>query len=216
MVATPVKYDGITDLNSGQVPFSRKGLKPVYAPCEKADYKTNVLAVGDYSAHSELTVISVGDLKVSDFPSELYQKLSGNAIVIAPWKKQIAEYSKAVKIGFTLFRPGMKSNRFDVRQADKLHDGLNQYLLKQMRGVSTKYLHEYSEWVDRIASIKKRRKESWKILLKNQFAWGRYVNREEFYRKFMQTKSEADYIKSLHREWKTAGKYDISRLYGQT
>ncbi len=215
MVAVSKKYDGITDLNPGVVPFSRKGLKSVQDKCDKYDYKTNILAVGDYRENSELTVLSVGDLKASHFPSELYEKLSGNAIVIAPWKRQLTEYSKAVKIGFTLFRPDLKNNRFDVRQADKLHAGLNHYVRKQMRGVSTKYLHEYSEWVDRISGVKKRSMESWKMLLKNQFAWGRYVNREDFYRKFMQTKSEADYIKSLNREWKTAGKYDISRLFGQ-
>lgn len=210
MNASLKKYDGITDFNTGVVPFSRKGLRIRGEDLNDSAIEANVLAVADYSNNSELTLLSIGRLKPADFTTELTEKLRGNAIVIAPWQRQVAEFSKSGNLGFTLFKPEKSYNRFDVRHADKLHKEMDTYVRKHMRGVSTKYLQAYSEWIDRIAGIRKVKTDFWNSLLKNQAAWGRYVNREATFSEFMKSRAEAEYVRALNREWKSAAKYAIN------
>lgn len=210
MNASLKKYDGITDFNTGVVPFSRKGLRKSNLDLNDSAIGANVLAVADYSNHSEITLLSIGTLKPVDFTKELKEKLRGNAIVIAPWQRQVAEFSKTGNLGFTLFRPEKQYNRFDVRHADKLHTAMDNYVRKRMKGVSTKYLQAYSEWIDRIAGIRKVKADFWNALLKNQAAWGRYVNREAIFSTFMRSRAETEYVRALNREWKTAEKYAIN------
>lgn len=207
MNPSKIKYEGITDFNTKVVSFSRKGLRTDIQVTDDVSIGANVLAVADYSNNSELTLLSIGALSHTDFSSELTEKLRGEAIVIAPWKLQVAEFSRSSLLGFTLFRPERQYNKFDVRQADKLHNEMDKYVRKQMRGVSTKYLQVYSEWIDRLAGIRKVRKEFWALLLKNQMAWGRYVNREFHFSEFMKSRAEAVYVKALNREWKSAMNY---------
>lgn len=210
MNASMKKYDGITDFNPGLVAFSRKGLKNHKQNSKESSLSANVLAVADYSDNSELTLLSVGSLRPVDFPAALDEKLKGNAIVIAPWNRPVFEFSKTKNLGFTLFKPELPFNRFDVRQADKLHKELDTYIRKSMRGVSTKYLQAYSMWIIRIAGIKKSKQDDWTTMLQNQSAWGRYVNREELFMSFMKSRADAEYIRASGREWKSAGKYVVN------
>jgi len=210
MNASLRKYDGITDFNTGVVPFSRKGLRKCSHDLNDSSIKANVLAVADYSNNSELTLLSIGTLKPMDFTNELAEKLRNNAIVITPWNRPVAEFSRTGNLGFTLFRPEKSYNRFDVRNADKLHAAMDNYVMKRMKGVSTKYLQAYSEWIDRIAGIRKVKADFWNALLKNQAAWGRYVNREAIFSTFMRSRAETEYVRALNREWKTAEKYAIN------
>ena len=210
MNASFSKYDGITDFNTDRVPFSRKGIRNSISDPNDSSIKANVLAVADYSNHSELTLLSIGVLKPVDFTKELKEKLGENAIVIAPWQRSVAEFSKAGNLGFTFFRPEKRYNKFDVRHADKLHKAMDDYIRRRMKGVSTKYLQSYSEWIDRIAGLRKVKSDFWDTLMKNQAAWGRYVNREAIFCKFMKYRAENDYVRALNRDWKSANKFSIN------
>jgi len=201
------KYEGITDFNTDEFSFSRKGIRNEKSKTKENSAKSNVLAIADYSNHSQLTLLSVGNLSSIDFPENLVEKIKNGAIVLAPFKIPLVKFSNSKKLGFTLFRPDNKYNKFDVRNADKLHEGINNYIRKKMKGVSTKYFQSYLEWVDKIIGLKKTSVDYWNSLLKNNLAWGRYVNREVIFCNFIKSKTEIQYEISLKRSWKTANKF---------
>ncbi|MPM05638.1 hypothetical protein SDC9_51928 [bioreactor metagenome] len=205
-------YVGITDFRQSEMPFSRKGLKNTEEINENKQFITNVLAVADYRNHNEITVLSVGKLKMADFPDEIQHKLFTQAIVLAPWHKVVSDFFRAGKSSYTLFRPEKPYNRFDVRNADKLHDAMNTYIKQRMKGVSTKYLQTYSAWVERIAGFNKRNTNDWAVLIKNQMAWGRYANQEDSFRYFIENKADIVYKRSFNRNWKTAENFRITSL----
>ena len=76
----------------------------------------------------------------------------------------------------------------------------------QLRGVSTKYLQNYSNWFGQIEEIKHKPKEILNIkktLLKSKDVWDKFASTEKEYKDFIENYSERTYRCPTKRTWKT-------------
>ena len=76
----------------------------------------------------------------------------------------------------------------------------------QLRGVSTKYLQNYSNWFGQIEDIKNDPKgiqNLKKTLMQRKEAWDTFTNTENDYKDFIKTYSERTYRCPTKKSWKT-------------
>jgi transposase-like protein len=204
------QLQGFIELKNSIVAFSRKGIhlsKNASKNFSKRFAPVQIIVAADYNNTSAIEIARIGKLKSIDIEVSLGIKIAEKAVAISPSNTSIKEFCDKKNINLTQFQKNKNPNNLKIKKADALDIALKQLVYAKSRGVSTKYLHLYAHWAIQNTTVQTESLIA--DILKQTTAWSKYTNRENDYCQFLEIRSEIKHIKTAHREWKTAGNFNI-------
>jgi hypothetical protein len=122
-------------------------------------------------------------------------------VIVSPYSKGIHEYAKTKKLAITTFSERNNPHELDDKKTKELNNNLKQLIVGKTRGVSSKYLWHYSNWL-LISQTEPNLPQLNSEIAKNTAAWTGYTGLELKYQQFFAHFSAEPYLRTSNREWK--------------
>ncbi len=209
-------FEGITEIDDLWFLYSQKGRKGLKYSRKRGgskrkgdnNFQVKMLATMDRKQSTDLSVVRIGRLKSSDIKRIVGKKISKTATLVSDKHGSISAFAKRNNVEHISFKASahMADSKHHVQTVNNLASRIKSKLNHTLRGVSTKYLQNYSNWFKFYASNKNSANmvvEVDKILEKNVDAWNTFTNNENFYKRFIKEYSKRTYRCPTKRTWKT-------------
>lgn len=221
---TTEEFNGITEIDDIWFLYSQKGRKGLkYSRVRGGSrrqgdnkYQVKLLITADRENQRDMSVLKIGRISKSDIQSKIGGKFNESCTLVSDKHRSISSFAKSEGIRHKSFISSNHTagNDYHVQTVNNMATRLKEVVNHRLKGVSTKYLQNYSNWFGQIEEIKNQPKGILKVkktLLKNKEAWDIFTNTEKDYKSFIKTHSERTYRCPTKRKWKT----NISNPAGQ-
>ena len=213
---TTDEFNGITEMDDIWFLYSQKGRKGLkYSRIRggshrKGDnnFQVKLLITADRQGEKDMSVLKIGRISKADIQRKVGGKMNPSCILVSDKHQSIASFAKAEGIQHKRFISAKHTagNDYHVQNVNNMATRIKNVVNHQLRGVSTKYLQNYSNWFGKIEEIKNQTngiREVKKTLLKDKEAWDKFTRSEKNYKKFIKGHSERTYRCPTKRRWKT-------------
>lgn len=213
---TTDEFNGITEIDDIWFLYSQKGRKGLkYSRVRGGSrrqgdnkYQVKLLITADRENEKDMSVLKIGRISKADIQDKIGGKFNESCTLVSDKHRSISAFAKSEGIRHKSFISSKHSagNDYHVQNVNNMATRLKSVLNHQLRGVSTKYLQNYSNWFAQIEGIKNQPEEILKVkktLLKSKETWDSFTNIEKDYKTFIKTHSERTYRCPTKRRWKT-------------
>lgn len=207
-------FNGITEIDDIWFLYSTKGRKGLKYSRKRGGskrqgdnkYQVKLLITADRGDSKDLAVTKIGRISKSDIERKVGGKFNEASTLVSDKHRSISAFAKSEKIPHVNFKSCKHTagGEFHVQNVNNLASRLKSVVNHQLRGVSTKYLQNYSNWFAQKEEIK-HDKDGFlnlnKKLEQNKKAWGIFTNIEKYYKEFIENYSERTYRCPTKRVW---------------
>lgn len=209
-------FNGVTEIDDLWFLYSQKGRQGLKYSRKRGgskrkgdnDFQVKMLVTMDRKESTDLSVVRIGRLKSSDIKRKVGEKIHKTATLVSDKHGSISAFAKQNNIKHINFKASkhMADGEHHVQTVNNLASRIKGKLNHTLRGVSTKYLQNYSNWFKFYELNKNSANielEADKILEANIDAWNTFTNNENFYKRFIKEYSKRTYRCPTKRTWKT-------------
>lgn len=213
---TTEEFKGITEIDDIWFLYSQKGRKGLkYSRIRGGSHRqgdnkfqVKLLITADRQNEKDMSVLKIGRISKADIQRKVGGKFNESCTLVSDKHLSIAAFAKSEGIRHKRFTSSKHTagNDYHVQNVNNMATRLKNVVNHQLRGVSTKYLQNYSNWFGQVEEIKNQPKGILKVkktLLTSKEAWDTFTNTEKDYKKFIKTYSERTYRCPTKRKWKT-------------
>lgn len=210
------KFEGITEIDDIWKLYSQKGRKGLEFSRQRGgskrqgdnNFQVKLLTTADRNGTLNMTMVRIGRLKKSDIQRTIGDRIIKGTILVSDKHKSISGFAKDSQIEHKRFtaKNHTLDNQYHVQYVNNVAARFDTTVNRVLRGVSTKYLQNYSNWFVALESIKKTKNNTENIrsqILKQCQVWNTFTNFERQYKKFINTYSVRTYRCPTKREWKS-------------
>ena len=213
---TTEEFKGITEIDDIWFLYSQKGRKGLKYSRTKGgssrqgdnNYQVKLLITADRNNEKDMSVLKIGRLSKSDIQRKISGKFNESCTLVSDKHRSISAFAKAEGLLHKSFlsKKHTAGNEYHVQNVNNMATRLKKVVNHQLRGVSTKYLQNYSNWFGSVEEIKNQPngiKNIKKTLMKSKDAWDKFTHTEKNYKKFIKGYSERTYRCPTKRSWET-------------
>jgi len=211
---SPEVFKGITEIDDVWFLYSQKGRKGLKYSRKRGGshrqgdnkYQVKLLITADRQKHKDLSVVKIGRITKADIQRTIGGKFDENSVLVSDRHRSIASFAKSEGIQHKSFKASKHTagGDFHIQTVNNYSSRLKRIINQDLRGVSTKYLQNYSNWFGEMEEIKSQQdghKVVKRTLLKKRDTWNKFVNTEKGYKKFIKSYSERTYRCPTQRKW---------------
>jgi transposase-like protein len=213
---TTDEFKGITEIDDIWFLYSQKGRQGLKYSRKRGGshrqgdnkYQVKLLITADREKQKDMSVLRIGRITKSDIQRKIGGKFNESCTLVSDKHRSISSFAKSEGIRHKSFKSSNHTagNEYHVQTVNNMATRLKKIVNHQLRGVSTKYLQNYSNWFGQLEGIKDQPKGVRKIkknLLKEKQVWDAFTNTENDYKEFIKTYSKRTYRCPTKRSWKT-------------
>jgi len=211
------EFNGITEIDDVWFSYSQKGRKGLKYSRKRGGlrrkgdnkYQVKLLITADRQKQTDMSVIKIGRISKSDIQRKIGGKFNDSSILVSDKHRSISAFANSEKIPHKRFKASIHTagGEYHVQNVNNIASRLKKVVNHQLRGVSTKYLQNYSNWFGQLEEIKDQQ-NGHRIVRKKLFekkdAWDIFTGTEKNYKKFIKTYSERTYRCPVKRTWATS------------
>ena len=210
----PKEFNGITEIDDVWFLYSQKGRKGLkYSRVRggskrKGDNKFQVkmIITADRQTTKDFAVAKIGRISKSDLERKVGGKFNKSCTLVSDKHRSISSFAKSEHIPHVNFKASKHTagGEFHVQTVNNLASRVKAIVNHQFRGVSTKYLQNYSNWFAMNEKMKSEENKNLKLqeeLDQNKKGWGVFTNIEGYYKDFIENLSERTYRCPTKRNW---------------
>lgn len=202
-----VKFEGITEIDDIWFLYSQKGRKGLKYSRKRGgskragdnDFQAKLLITSDRKSHTNVSLVRIGRLKKSDIQRKISGKFTSDSTLVSDKHRSISSFAKSEGLKHVSFKSSEHSagGEYHIQCINNLASRLKGTINHLLRGVSTKYLQSYANWVTLIS------KGVDNIELNNKSVADIHKNREGIYKKFIENFSRRTYRCPVKRTFKS-------------
>jgi len=202
------EFEGITEIDDIWILYSQKGRKGLDYSRKRGgskrsgdnDFQAKLLITSDRNKNLDMSLVRIGRLKKSDIQRKISGKFSDSCILVSDKHRSIASFAKTEKLEHKSFKAKdhTAGGEFHVQTVNNLAARLKTIINHNLRGVSTKYLQSYANWIKLNAT-----KTPIAKIEDNHKVSDIHKNRESIYKRFIERFSRRTYRCPIKREFKT-------------
>jgi len=212
--ASAKEFSGITEMDDVWFLYSQKGRKGLKYSRKRGGskrrgdnkYQVKLLITADRETNKDFSVAKIGRISKSDLERRVGGKFNESCTLVSDKHRSISAFAKSENIKHINFKSSKHTagGEFHIQTVNNLATRMKTIINHQLRGVSTKYLQNYSNW---FALKEEMKLDDNKILRlrekmeQNKKAWGIYTNIEGYYKDFIENLSERTYRCPTKRNW---------------
>lgn len=214
---SPDSFTGITEIDDVWFLYSQKGRKGLKFSRKRGGshrqgdnkYQVKLLITTDRAKHKDLSVVKIGRISKTDIQGKIGGKFNESCVLVSDKHRSISSFAKSEGIAHKSFKTSKHTagGEFHIQTVNNYATRLKKIVNQDLRGVSTKYLQNYSNWFGEMEEIKNQQ-DGYKVikkrLLRKKGAWSIYTNTEKSYKKFIKSHSERTYRCPTKRKWATS------------
>lgn len=213
---TTDEFNGITEIDDIWFLYSQKGRKGLKYSRKRGGssrqgdnkYQVKLLITADRQKQKDMSVLKIGRITKSDIQRKIGGKFNESCTLVSDKHRSISSFAKSEGINHERFKASdhTAGNEYHIQTVNNMATRLKNIVNHQLRGVSTKYLQNYSNWFGQIEEIKNDPKgiqNMKKTLMQRKEAWDTFTNTEHDYKDFIKTYSERTYRCPTKKSWKT-------------
>jgi transposase-like protein len=196
------KFDGITEIDDIWFLYSQKGRKGLKYSRKRGGrkqagdnaFQAKLLVTTDRKNTMDMSLVRIGRLRKSDIQRKISGRFSNNSVLVSDKHRSIASFASSEGIKHINFKASKHTagSEYHVQGINNLASKLKATINHSLRGVSTKYLQSYANWV-KLVSSKVPQMELDNMLLNDSKASEMHKNREGVYKWFLENFSERTY-----------------------
>jgi transposase-like protein len=203
---TTDEFNGITEIDDIWFLYSQKGRKGLkYSRIRggsnhKGDnnFQVKLLITADRENEKDMSVLKIGRISKADIQRKIGGKFNESCTLVSDKHSSIAAFAKheGIKHESFISKDHTAGKDYHVQNVNNMATRLKDVINHRLRGVSTKYLQNYSNWFGQVEEIKnqpKGIKNIKKTLMKNKEAWDKFNHAEKLYKKFIKGYSKRTY-----------------------
>lgn len=202
-----VRFDGITEIDDIWFLYSQKGRKGLKYSRKRGgskragdnDFQAKLLVTTDRNSNTNLSLVRIGRLKKSDIERKISGKFASDATLVSDKHRSISSFAKSEGLNHVSFKSSKHTagGEYHVQGVNNLASKLKGIINHSLRGVSTKYLQSYANWVNLIS------KGIDNVEFNNNGVEDIHKNREGIYKKFIENFSRRTYRCPVKRTFKS-------------
>lgn len=212
-----VKFEGITEIDDIWFLYSQKGRKGLKYSRKRGgskragdnDFQAKLLVTSDRKSNTNLSLVRIGRLKRTDIQRKISGKFTDDATLVSDKHRSIASFAKSEGLKHISFKSSEHSagGEYHIQGVNNLASRLKGIINHSLRGVSTKYLQSYANWINIVSG------GNGNLELNNRSVADIHKNREGIYKKFIENFSRRTYRCPVKRTFKSELNHDmIARL----
>lgn len=212
-----VTFSGITEIDDIWFLYSQKGRKGLDYSRKRGGskragdngFQAKLLITSDRNSNKNISLVRVGRLKKTDIERKVSGKFSNDVTLVSDKHRSICSFAKTEGLNHVNFKSSdhTAGGEFHIQGVNNLASKLKSIINHSFRGVSTKYLQSYANWVNIVSKGKD------KFEFNNTGVVDIHKNREGIYKKFIENFSVRTYRCPVKRTFKTQLNPDlISKL----
>jgi transposase-like protein len=218
--SSPETFDGITEIDDVWFLYSQKGRQGLKYSRKRGGshrqgdnkFQVKLLITADREKNKDMSVVKIGRITKTDIRKSIGGKFKDTCILVSDKHRSIAAFAKSEKIPHVSFISSTHTagGEYHVQTVNNIASRMKTIVNHKLRGVSTKYLQNYSNWfnqMDDLGQNRKKIKDVKKEMLQSP-AWSVFTQSEQSYKKFIKTRSDRTYRCPVQRKWSTK----ISRI----
>jgi len=206
-------FCGPTEMDAAWFRYSQKGRRGLKqskkrrAIGRKRDncFQSKLLLTKERRGVCDIGLVKIGGIVESDISRRLKGKFKESAVLFSDRYKSIRAFSKFEKIKHESFTTDNKDKGYHIQTVNHIARLMNTVFNRKFRGVSTKYLHAYGNWVSAINNYQNHKNKIECILkdcISNRKTWDTFTNIERLYAEFIKNHSQLIYKAPTKRKWK--------------
>lgn len=212
--ATTQEFSGITEIDDIWFLYSQKGRKGLKFSRKRGGskrqgdnkYQVKLLITADRQSNKDFSVAKIGRITKSDIERKVGGKFNESCTLVSDKHRSISAFAKSENITHVNFKASKHTagGEFHVQNVNNLATRMKSIFNHQLRGVSTKYLQNYSNWFALKEEAKFEENKDLKLrerMENNKKAWGTFTNIEGYYKNFIENQSERTYRCPTKRSW---------------
>lgn len=203
---TTDEFSGITEIDDIWFLYSQKGRKGLkYSRIRGGssrqgdnNYQVKLLITADRQNEKDMSVLKIGRISKADIQRKIGGKFNESCTLVSDKHRSIAAFAKheGIKHKSFISKEHTAGKDYHVQNVNNMATRLKDVINHRLRGVSTKYLQNYSNWFGQVEEIKsqpKGVKDIKKTLMRNNEAWDKFNHAENLYKKFLKEYSQRTY-----------------------
>ena len=182
------QFEGVTEIDDVWFLYSQKGRKGLQYSRKRGGskragdngFQTKMLITSDRKSKTNMSVTCIGRLKKSDIQRKISGKFSKECTLVSDKHRSIASFAKSEGIKHVSFKAKdhTAGGEYHVQNVNSIASRLKGVINHSLRGVSTKYLQSYANWV-KLREMSISSEELGHIILNNRNATNIHINREQ-------------------------------------
>jgi transposase-like protein len=209
-------FRGITEIDDVWFLYSQKGRKGLKYSRKRGGskrqgdnkFQVKLLITADRESNRDFSVAKIGRITKSDIERKLGGKFDSTCTLVSDKHRSISSFAKTANLKHINFKSSEHTagGEYHVQNVNNLASRMKSIINHSLRGVSTKYLQNYSNWF----AIQQKTKTDGGIenqvnqkMGDNKRAWGTFTNIETNYKQFIENQSERTYRCPTKRSWKS-------------
>jgi transposase-like protein len=209
--SSPIEFKGITEMDDLWFLYSQKGRKGLKYSRKRGgssragdnNYQVKLLVTADRLRNRDFSVAKIGRITKKDIERKVGGKFNDSCTLVSDKHRSISAFAKAENIKHISFISSKHTagGEFHVQNVNNMASRLKSIVNHRFRGVSTKYLQNYSNWFALQNSVSNEEKNIFQVLNTNNTAWGIFTNLEDYYKDFIDNQSKRTYRCPTKRKW---------------
>jgi len=206
-------FEGITEIDDIWFLYSQKGRKGLKYSRKRGgskragdnDFQAKLLITADRNRTTEMSLACIGRLSKADIERKVSGRFSDDCVLVSDKHRSIAAFAKSEHLEHISFKASdhTAGGEYHVQNVNNMAASLKGSINHTLKGVSTKYLHNYATW-HQIIRKKIKLEELNNRLLKNKNAVQLFVNREGIYKWFIENLSKRTYRCPVKKTYRSA------------
>ena len=214
--SSPEGFSGITEIDDVWFLYSQKGRKGLKYSRKRGGsrrqgdnkFQVKLLITADRDTNKDFSVAKIGRITKSDIERKLGGKFGPTCTLVSDKHRSISSFAKTANIKHFSFKSSQHTagGEYHVQNVNNLANRIKTVINHNLRGVSTKYLQNYSNWFalqQKTNSDEKAENIVRQKMGDNKKAWGTFTNIETYYKQFIENQSERTYRCPTKRSWKS-------------
>lgn len=207
-------FSGITEIDDVWFLYSQKGRQGLTYSRRRGGskrqgdnkFQVKLLVTADRESNKDFSVAKIGRITKSDIERKVGGKFNASCILVSDKHRSISAFAKSGNIKHVNFKAAKHTagEEYHVQNVNNLASRIKGVVNQRLRGVSTKYLQNYSNWFALQEASKSEENKDLQIRQRmehNRKAWGTYTNIENYYKEFIENQSERTYRCPTKRNW---------------
>lgn len=210
------KFSEVTEIDDVWFLYSQMGRKGLKYSRKRGgaknkqgdnDFQAKVLITADRKRHIDMSLIRIGRMNKEDIVRTVGDKFHENTILVSDKHSSISAFANDLGIKHKTFKAKDHTldQEYHVQYVNYLAGRLKSVINHQLRGVSTKYLQNYINWImaKELYREVQERVEIYKTKsIGNKECWNKYINIEKTYEEFIKEYSRRTYRCPTKKKWK--------------
>lgn len=171
------------------------------------DFQAKVLITSDRKKHIDMSLIRIGRMCKDDIVRTVGDKFNENTTLVSDKHSSISAFAKDLGIKHKTFKAKDHTldKEYHVQYVNYLASRLKSVINHQLRGVSTKYLQNYVNWImakELYKEVQERIETCKTKISENVGGYSKYINIEKTYEEFIREYSRRTYRCPTKSRWK--------------